>query len=934
MENFYCSKCRGIVEGGFQEFQRHLRRVDHIPPYVCGQRGCAQDFSYRRTLYAHIRDHHFLAPVNPDGLQFQDGHQFQHEDLQLQVPDNGMQLFNVAAAEDGEMELQPFGQEARDDIQNFNEEEIVERNQEEIVERNEEVSLKESAELAILNFRGITYMTGVAIEEVEDECYNLIKKTASHLKSKVQSFLEKPEVTNEEKGNLLKEFSDIPDPFRSVRSKKQQLVCFKEKFGLLDPTEINLAEPRFDSRQHPKRPRFEATQVPRSFQFVGPKEILRAVMSDPDLRNLILSEKASEDGYIRSFRDGSLFAELPADLKDAIRIVLYIDDLELLQALSSRQGVYKVAGIYFGIQNLPPELNALLTNIFVTALAYAEDAKDREVWEPFHREMTELESEGDEVMGDDGEPIKYKAFLCAQIGDALAAHDIIGLLSPSCSLFCRCCYIKRREMWQDCMMVGEPRTPERHALDVQRAEGNKLMQSATGVRGSSHLDGFRIFKPIKHSIFDLFHDLPQGICKMEVKLAIREYVCIKKYFSEETLNSRIQFFDYGFPDRKNKPSATITSAYLSNIKTYNLHQTGAQMWCLTRAFGFLFGDLVPEGDRFMRLISLLNQIITIAFAHAVTEADLNNLDGLIEEHHKLFIEIFPVQPSEEACPPSEDEEEVDIPEEIFEDVHETVDADLLIENEEDTENYSGVDEADEIETEEEPRTNPTDRQTRKKKKPRRIRLLNKHHHMLHYVELMRMFGPMILYYCIRYEARHYFFKLAATVCHNFRNVLKTLMEMLQMKLCSEKNKPKTPLVMGKQGRKLHSVCDARHSALLIVAGLDRFSKVSQVNSVTLNGVTYRSDLFVTLKLQTLGRHPEFACIKALYVSKDKDQIYIITQKWRTVQFEAKYCAFHVTPGDAGDFTVHEATQFPSYRVLGRWKRYDSDKIYLAPRTIA
>jgi hypothetical protein len=102
-------------------------------------------------------------------------------------------------------------------------------------------------------------------------------------------------------------------------------------------------------------------------------------MSDDYLRGLILNEKESEPGYIRSFRDGSVFKTLPPDLQSAVRIVLYIDDLELVQALSAIAGVYKMAGIYFGIQNLPPELNALLIYIFVTTLAFADDAKKAQV---------------------------------------------------------------------------------------------------------------------------------------------------------------------------------------------------------------------------------------------------------------------------------------------------------------------------------------------------------------------------------------------------------------------------------------------------------------------------------------------------------------------------------------------------------------------------
>lgn len=94
------------------------------------------------------------------------------------------------------------------------------------------------------------------------------------------------------------------------------------------------------------------------------KTILTQVMQDDDLREKLLSERASNDGYLRTFRDGSLFASLPEHLREAVRVVVYLDDLELLQALSPMQGVYKICGVNIGIQNLPADLNAHLANIW------------------------------------------------------------------------------------------------------------------------------------------------------------------------------------------------------------------------------------------------------------------------------------------------------------------------------------------------------------------------------------------------------------------------------------------------------------------------------------------------------------------------------------------------------------------------------------------
>lgn len=922
---YYCSRCNNYVCGGLSAFQRHLRSPDHVPPYVCGQGGCANQYMLRPSFYSHLRQYHSQGsgPAHHahHGVF---GDQDQHQDHQLQEHGH-----------DGDVMGQ--GQLALGVQEDNVEQENMELVQEEQEAAGEElfpipVDLECSAELALLNMRSINYMTGVAVESVQDQCFNMMQDTATFLKRKVQEFFSQPERNYDEVENLLKEFS-LSNPFQKLKTKKQQMKCFESKYGMLVPEEVYIG-PRTDSRLDPSGLTLQPTQLVNSFQYVTIIEIVKAVMSDHGLRKSILSEKASEDGFIRNFRDGSLFEKLPPELKDTVRIILYIDDLELLQALSAQKNIYKIAGFYFGIQNLPNELNALLTYIFVTALAYAGDAKEEKVWEPFLRDMRKLETVGVEIIDENGEPFHFKAVLIALIGDTLAVHEVLGLMSPSSSLFCRCCYIKRKDMWEDGTQLGAPRTPERHARDVQTAStGNILLQRATGVRGPSMLKGLVFFNSVENSPFDIFHDLNQGTMKMEVKLALREYVCIKKYFTISQLNSRIQFFNYGFTDKSNKPTANFTEDYISKIKSYNLPQTGSQMWCLTRAFGFLFGDLVPADDKFMKLIGLLNQITAIVYSRTLSEEDVNNLEELILAHHKLFQEIFPQ--SQQTEDEDANEEEIQA-EETFQDVFETENVDEELHSRINEEALDDPDDADEEETAGPSTSRPAPQAAQKKKKKKKIvRMINKHHHMLHYADFIRRFGPLILYCCMRQEARHYFFKLAATVCHNFINVLKTLMEMFQMKITADRHLQRdNRVVMGKRGTQLLTVFDTAHSHQLVAAGVPPSSKVFQVNHVTFDRVDYRPGLFVTLRNQTMGSFPLFARITAIYVSKNEDSLYLLTQEWLTERFEANLCAYSVSPKPSSPLVVKQPAEITSYRLLSAWKRYDSDKTYLAPRTIA
>lgn len=55
-------------------------------------------------------------------------------------------------------------------------------------------------------------------------------------------------------------------------------------------------------------------------------------------------------------------------------------------------------------------------------------------------------------------------------------------------------------------------------------------------------------------------------------------------------------------------------------------------------------------------------------------------------------------------------------------------------------------------------------------------LINKHHNLLHHANSMRQNGPLINYWCMRYEAKHYHLKQRAAACRNFTNIWKTVGE--------------------------------------------------------------------------------------------------------------------------------------------------------------
>ncbi|KAK3915690.1 Protein hunchback [Frankliniella fusca] len=739
-----CSQCKCVVPGGMAEFKCHLAKDFHSSPFRCGH--CSPSYTHRRTLYGHLRDHHKAV---------------------LESSSAAPPLYSVETLPEAYVLHELVFDEPR-----FNPSETICHE-----EVNSGPSLQSAAERSVLKLRSVTYMTTVAMQAANDQCYGLMQDTASYLKDQVLNYLAMPD-SERNLEVLLQEFS-IDNPFEKLMTKQQQLQCFQEKYGLIPPQEVYLGE-AFDSRQHAKRPRLVPTQIQKSYQYVSIIDILSGVMKDPHLRNLILSEKSSSDGFLRSFRDGALFETMPPDLQAAIRINIYVDDLEVLQALSSRAGAYKVA-----------------------ALAFADDAKRQEVWERFLLDMQELETNGLDVEID-GKITNFKAVL-------------------------------RPEMWAHGTKIGPLRTPDMHKEDV-RGCNNAVIRKATGVRGPPLLHGLRFFNCVTSSVPDIFHDMNQGICKMKVKLALREFVCFKKYLTDEELNSW----------------------------SYNLHQTGAQMWCLVRVFPFLLSDVVPAEDKFFKLICLLNEIMAILFAHAVSEYDLETMDKLIHEHHMLFKEIFPGTPLRTSMAAQHEEMQAQVePENSFENpddpevIHTKEGSEEMEHPEEEFSDEESVPHDDEVE-------------------------------VLHQPE--------------------------------------TLMEILQMKIVADRLKPSRRSTMGKRGRQLIYMSEAPHRKMLVVFGLQPEKKIYSVNHVLLNGVDLRPELFVTEKLKTASTLPVFSCIRAVYVSSCEEDVYLVLQEVCTVRYNARLCAYLITSSRKSPLTVKNAKMFPSYRLLSTWTPYGGSEL--------
>ena len=324
----------------------------------------------------------------------------------------------------------------------------------------------------------------------------------------------------------------------------------------------------------------------------------------------------------------------------ALQIQLFYDDFETANPLGSKKGVHKLLGIYFTLRNFRPKLNSSLDNIHLCALFHAQDIKTcgfDTILQPIISDLKVLETDG----------IKVPMFKnpvhgsIAQVtGDNLGIHGLFGFVeSFSARNCCRFCIIEKCDFQtlfhedEESMIL---RTKEMHAEHCHTMQTNPQQPHVYGVKRSCLLNSLKYFNTIDNFSVDIMHDILEGVAQFEVKLVL-EYVQ-KNFLTAKELAGRIQSFNYGYTERRNRPPA---------VKLFDggndLGLNAIQSWCLLCNMPLIFGDLVQRNDEYWHLLILLLQIVNIAFAPVLTDGVTIFLKHIIVEHHQLFKLLFPAR---------------------------------------------------------------------------------------------------------------------------------------------------------------------------------------------------------------------------------------------------------------------------------------------------
>ncbi|XP_036329577.1 uncharacterized protein LOC118741715 [Rhagoletis pomonella] len=256
------------------------------------------------------------------------------------------------------------------------------------------------------------------------------------------------------------------------------------------------------------------------------------------------------------------------------------------------------------------------------------------IFDPVISELISLESNG--ITFQD-RTIYFVLSVC--VGDNKGINSMLGFTeSFSSNYWCRFCTLKKdilqKSLTESPSYLRDKRNYEIHLKSKSSKE--------TGIVSECNFNVLRDFHAVENYSVDVMHDIFEGILNLEISLIILSYIRTEKYFTIDDINNRINFFDYGHIHNLNRPPQLC----LDNLKTLKIRYSASEMMVFSKYLGIIIGDWIPENDSKWELFKILMEIIKIILSDSISNSMISQLEILITEHHKMFVEIFqlPLRP--------------------------------------------------------------------------------------------------------------------------------------------------------------------------------------------------------------------------------------------------------------------------------------------------
>ncbi|KAK3929621.1 Zinc finger protein 76 [Frankliniella fusca] len=184
----------------------------------------------------------------------------------------------------------------------------------------------------------------------------------------------------------------------------------------------------------------------RVFHYIPVDSSLKAFLSDKSIASVLLDDLQTKAKLVfQDFYNGSVFQknQFFKENPDALVIILYQDEFEVVCPIGSAKNKYKILAVYYSLGNLPPHLHSNPKNIQLVALCRKKYFNPDKVFGIIVNDLIKLEKEGVEVSLN----VFKKVGVAFIAGDNLGSHSLGGFLEnfSRSTYFCRYCLIQRKD---------------------------------------------------------------------------------------------------------------------------------------------------------------------------------------------------------------------------------------------------------------------------------------------------------------------------------------------------------------------------------------------------------------------------------------------------------------------------------------------------------
>lgn len=625
------------------------------------------------------------------------------------------------------------------------------------------------------------------------------------LKQTITNLLQLDSVTEKTISTISEILDCLINPFCELETEYRRLKAFEDSDKLIHPVEYTVGS---QMKGVAKDNMMLLKSVEQTAQFIPLRSVFQNLLEMEGFLselmnyiNFLNNDMTNIKNIIQCAHWKKLKQTTNADL--VLPLLLFYDDYESGNALSSHSGIHKLGGVYVSIGCLPPKYSSSLENIFLATLFHSSNRKEFgnfAIFRPLIQELKYLQEIGIKVKTQ-FTPITVKFILTLILGDNLGLHSILGFVeSFSANFHCRFCKIHKNDSQVLSTNSGITlRTVSNYNEDLLVNDVSK-----TGVKENCVFNTLPTFHAVSNYAVDVMHDLLEGVCHYDLLHVLSYYINCLKLFSLDTLNYRLSIFNFSF-EKFNKPP-TIFHGFENKNK---LNMSASETLCFTRYLPLLVGDLIPEDDDVWKLFLILRNIIDITTSDFTTSQYIAELEWLISEHNRLYLNLF---------------------------------KDTL--------------------------------------KP-------KHHHLLHYAEVMKQIGPVQNISSMRFESKHREAKSTANVTYCRKNITKSLALKHQLKFCFRlmSNKFKDVLIVGPSVY-YHDANDSDDNE----SYPKEFTLHTVVKWVRLSSFEYKLHSMIVVDIINLL--PEFGIISKILVN-DKREVCFIYKSFKTLCFSEHYHAFEI-----------------------------------------